>query len=755
MTDIRAPWRRYLPLLGANTVRHGTTSHTTCFYKCGNACDRPVPNQTDNPTFASVVQSAVSRRNVLKAAGVSALVVAAGPALPAAAHDRPRRGGAAGTDAPLTFEPVEQNQLDELVIPAGYSSTVVLRWGDPVEEGAPEFRIDAQTPEAQAKQFGYNCDFIGWLPLDDDNALLVVNHEYTDEQLMFAGVADEEGAGDITDEQKRIAMMAHGISVVQVRRVGRTGQWRPTPERDRNRRITTETEFELTGPAAGSEYLRTSADPEGRTVRGTLNNCAGGITPWGTTLHGEENFNQYFGASAPITDALQLAALERYGVSAEDAPTRRWETADPRFDLAEEPNEVNRFGWVVELDPYDPTSTPKKRTALGRFKHEGANIQIDRDGRVVAYSGDDERFDYIYKFVSKKRYRKGEGRRTREHNMTLLEDGNLYVARFTGDSPAAEIDGSGALPSDGEFDGTGTWVPLVQDGRSMIPGKDVAWVLTFTRLAADRLGKRLDDNGDPVLDAAGDEIVDDPSKVPTKMDRPEDIQVNPVNGRVYAALTNNSRRGTEGQSGADEANPLTRSHAFSEGEEGAEASYGEQPGNNNGHVIEWEETGSAGGTGFSWRIFLLAGDPERPETYFAGYDKSQVSAISCPDNLEFDPAGNLWISTDGNVLSTRNQEAGTTGLVGTNDGLFAVPTAGPERGHLKAFLTVPIGAECSGPMIPADGRSVFVSVQHPGETTGSTVETPSSTWPEHRAEGGFPRPSVAVVFRHDGQRLGV
>ena len=753
MTDIRAPRRRLLPLLSANTVRHGTTSHTTCFYKCGNACDRPVPNRTDNPTFASVVRSAVSRRNVLKAAGVSALVVAAGPALPAAAHDRPRSGGSGRPDAPLTFQPVAQNQQDELVVPAGYSYSVVMRWGDPVEEGAPRFEVDRQTPEAQAKQFGYNCDFIGWLPLDDRTALLVVNHEYTDEQLMFSGVADEEGAGDISDQQKRVAMMAHGISVVQVRRVGQTGQWRATRERDRNRRITPETEFRMTGPAAGSEYLQTSGDPEGRTVRGTLNNCAGGITPWGTTLHGEENFNQYFGASAPVTDAEQLAALGRYGIDGADAPTRRWETVDPRFDLAEEPNEVNRFGWVVEVDPYDPQSTPRKHTALGRFKHEGANIQIAADGHVVAYSGDDERFDYIYKFVSKGRYREGEGRRTREHNMTLLEEGDLYVARFTGDSPPEEIDGSGTLPGDGEFDGTGRWIPLVQDGESTIPGKDAAWVLTFTRLAADRLGKRLDDNGDPVLDAAGREIVDDPSKVPTKMDRPEDIQVNPVNGRVYAALTNNSQRGTDGRPGADEANPLTRSSAFSEAEDSAEASFGEQPGNNNGHVIEWEE-GSASGTGFSWRIFLLAGDPEQPGTYFAGYDKSQVSAISCPDNLEFDPAGNLWISTDGNVLSTRNQEADTTGLVGTNDGLFAVPTEGPERGHLKAFLTVPVGAECSGPMIPEDGKSVFVSVQHPGETTGSTRDTPSSTWPDRLPQRPFPRPSVAVAFRYDGGRVG-
>lgn len=754
MTDIRPPRRRLLPLFTAASVRHGSRSHATCFYKCGNACDAPVPNPTGNPTFQSVVEGALSRRDLLKAAGVGALVVAAGPALPAAARERPHgRGGAVGGE--LSFPPVEQNFLDELVVPAGYSSSVVVRWGDPVEQDAPEFRIDAQTPEAQAKQFGYNCDFIGWLPLDDRTALLVVNHEYTDEQLMFSGVADEDAAGEISDERKRVAMMAHGISVVQVRRVGRTGQWRLARERHRNRRITPATVFRMTGPAAGSAYLQTRADPTGRTVLGTLNNCAGGITPWGTTLHGEENFNQYFGTSAPITDPVQRAALERYGVSAEDAPTRRWETVDPRFDLAREPHEVNRFGWVVELDPFDPSSTPRKHTALGRFKHEGANIRIAGDGHAVAYSGDDERFDYIYKFVSRKTYRTGQGRRAREHNMSLLEEGDLYVARFTGDSPAAEIDGSGALPRDGEFDGVGEWIPLVRNGRSMIPGKDVAWVLTFTRLAADRLGKKLDENGDPVRDAAGNEIVDDPASVPTRMDRPEDIQVNPVDGRVYAALTNNSdRTGAAGRPGAEEANPRTRSYAFEPADEqtGTPASFAEQPGNRNGHVIEWAEQGTGSGTRFTWRIFLVCGDPQFPGTYFAGYDPSRVSAISCPDNLEFDPAGNLWISTDGSVLSTRNQEAGTVG--GTNDGLFAVPTAGPERGHLKAFLTVPLGAECSGPMIPSDGTSVFVSVQHPGETEGSTRDEPSSVWPDRLPSRPYPRPSVAVVFRHDGRRIG-
>ena len=753
MTDLAGPRRLFLPLL--DQVRHGSRSHVTCHYKCGNACDSPVPNRTGNPTFESVVAASVSRRDLLKVAGTGALVVAAAPLFPQHAAAAPARGGGAAGDGALTFAPVGQSVLDEVVVPTGYGHAVVVRWGDPIEEGAPDFDVDAQTPEAQAQQFGYNCDFIGFLPLHGDRALLVVNHEYTDEQLMFSGVADEEGAGDISDVHKRIAMMAHGISVVQIERSGDSGAWRPTGQRRLNRRITTETPFALTGPAAGSPYLRTSGDPTGRTVRGTLNNCAGGITPWGTTLHGEENFNQYFGTSAPIVEDPAEQRLGRYGISAEDAPTRRWETVDPRFDLAREPNEVNRFGWIVEVDPYDPRSTPRKHTALGRFKHEAANVRIAEDGRVVAYSGDDERFDYIYKFVSKGCFDPGRGERARRHNMTLLEEGDLYVAHFSGDSPAAEIDGTGTLPSDGAFDGTGRWIPLVQDGRSTIPGKDVAWVLTFTRLAADRLGKQLDEKGDPVLDAAGDPVVVDEGLLPTRMDRPEDIQVNPVNGRVYAALTNNSNRtGLDGRPGADEANPLTTSFAFTDidPDAGTDAVFGPQPGNRNGHVIEWEETGSISGDTFQWRIFLLCGDPESPGTYFAGYDESQVSALSCPDNLEFDPAGNLWISTDGTVLSTRNQEAGTVG--GVNDGLYAVPVDGPERGHVKAFLTVPVGAECSGPMIPEDGRSVFVSVQHPGETSGSTRDTPSSTWPDRLPERPFPRPSVAVAFRHDGGRVG-
>ncbi|WP_104528203.1 PhoX family protein [Blastococcus saxobsidens] len=743
MTDIRKPRARaLLPLL--SSVRHGNRSHVTCYYKCGNACDAPVPNQTDNPTFADVVETAISRRSVFKAAGIGAIVLAAGPVGVAAAA--PKDDGRS-----LTFRPVEQNTLDELVVPFGYGSKVVMRWGDPVVAGAPAFDIDRQTPEAQAMQFGYNCDYIGLLPLDPEyrRALMVVNHEYTDEQLMFAGVESEDAP--TTDLQKRIALMAHGISVVEVQRQGIGGKWKALPGRPRNRRITAYTPMALTGPVAGTEYVRTSADPAGSTVLGTLNNCAGGMTPWGTTLHGEENFNQYFGATTPVAEDPKQPVYSRYGINRNEPPGRRWDEVDSRFDLSQEPNEVNRFGWVVELDPYDPNSVPMKRTAMGRFKHEGANVRIAEDGRVVAYSGDDERFDYIYKFVSKKSYRPGDDAAARAHNLTLLEEGDLYVARFDGDSPKEEIDGSGNLPSDGQFDGTGEWIPLVLDGESQIPGKDVAWVLTYTRLAADRLGKQLDAQGDFPDPAAP--VVVDASKVPTKMDRPEDIQVNPVNGRVYAALTNNSNRtGANGRPGADEANPLTRSYAFTPASDTAPGAYTTRPGNRNGHVIEWRETAGDAGTTFEWNIFIVCGDPGYPGTYFAGYDKSKVSPISCPDNLEFDPAGNLWISTDGNVLSTVNREEGT--IAGANDGLFAVPTEGPERGHVKAFLTVPVGAECSGPLITPDHKAVFVAVQHPGETEGSTRENPSSTWPDKQRSGGFPRPSVALVYRSDGGRLG-
>ncbi|MEV6300102.1 PhoX family phosphatase [Actinoplanes sp. NPDC051861] len=701
--------RRLLPLLGHSG---GSRDAMTCLYRCGNACDHPVPNESENPYLGDVVNAEMSRRGVVRAGAVGAMVLgfggaaaaAAGPAAAApVATGLPSHGGHHHPDphhakaGKLTFEKVAPNTLDQVTIPAGYQTSVVLRWGDAVEAGAPAFDLANQTAASQSKQFGYNNDFVGVLPIPgrSDRALLVVNHEYTNEELMFPGFTSLD---NLTVEQVKVAIAAHGLSVVELERVGRTGQWKPVKSRrlQYNRRITAlETEFKVTGPAAGSVYLRTAADPSGRKVIGTLNNCAGGVTPWGTVLSGEENFNQYFVGGDGAPEELK-PKLARYGISTTaryPSGSRKWDRAQERFDLAKNPNEAHRFGWIVEVDPFDPEAPPRKHTAMGRFKHEGANVIVADNGRVVAYMGDDERFDYLYKFVSDKKFMKGDSYAARRHNLTLLESGTLYVAKVTGDSPATEIDGTGKLPADGKFDGKGVWIKLVSGNKSYVPGMTAADVLTFTRLAGDAVGA-------------------------TKMDRPEDVQPSLRTGKIYAAMTNNTNRGVGTNAPADEANPRNA--------------------NRHGHIFELvEDCGDHTGTAFRWSLPIVCGDPNDASTYFAGYDKSAVSPISCPDNVAFDSAGNLWISTDGNAL-------------GSNDGLFATAIEGKERGHLKQFLTVPRGAETCGPFVTGDDRSVFVAVQHPGEISGATVDKPASTWPD----GDYAKPAVIVTWRTDGGPVG-
>ncbi|MEV6373831.1 PhoX family protein [Micromonospora musae] len=701
---------RLLPLLGA--TRHGSRDAMTCLYRCGNACDHPVPNTSENEYFGDVVNAEVSRRGVVRAGAVGALVLGFGGAAagalagaaPAAAaaptatptaagFGRPRPGVGNGA---LTFKAIPPNKLDTLVVPNGYDHSVVIKWGDEVVPDAPEFNLHRQTAAAQSKQFGYNNDFVGVLPLDKQGrrALLVVNHEYTNEDLMFPGFP---GLDNLSVEQIRVAMAAHGMSVVELERVDETGEWRPVKKgrRQYNRRVTAlATKFDLTGPAAGSAWLKTAADPKGRTVIGTLNNCAGGVTPWGTVLSGEENFNQYF-VGADGAPAELKPKLERYGIPTTTrypSGSRKWERADERFDLAKHPNEAHRFGWVVEIDPLDPEARPRKHTALGRFKHEGANVIIAKSGHAVAYMGDDERFDYLYKFVSDKKFMKGDSWTARNHNLSLLESGTLFVAKLEQTS-AGEIDGSGKLPSDGAFNGRGRWIKLVSGNRSFVAGMTAADVLTFTRLAGDKVGA-------------------------TKMDRPEDVEPSQLTGKVYVALTNNTNRGVGANPKADEANPRNA--------------------NKHGQILELvEDRGDNSAETFAWSLPIVCGDPTDASTYFAGYDKTKVSPISCPDNVAFDATGNLWISTDGNAL-------------GSNDGLFATALEGPERGHLKQFLTVPLGAETCGPFITDDNRSVFVAVQHPGEITGASVEQPASTWPD----GDFAKPGVVVTWRLDGGPVG-
>lgn len=657
----------------------------TCEFRCGNACAQPVPNRSDNPYFGDVVAASATRRAVVTT-GLTAAVLGTGatllPESAAAATTGGRQGSAAAAaeelegrgrrpraKAPFGFTAIEPQPAgtDELDVPDGFSWHAIIAWGDPLFRGTPRFDVDRQSASAQRRQFGYNCDYVGLLPTRNPHrAVLVVNHEYTNDNLMFEGYT---GPDSLTDDQLEIIQAAHGMSVVEVRRRNATSGWTYVQGARLNRRIHTGTRFTFDGPGAGSDLLRTSADPDGTSSLGTLNNCAGGTTPWGTVLSGEENFNQYFVEPGTGT-AEQTAAWERYGIAGSTG--RGWERIDPRFDLGQEPNEANRLGWVVEIDPLDPHSTPVKHTAMGRFKHEGANVTVDDDGSVVAYMGDDERFDYLYKFVSHRRYRKGNSWRARRHNKQLLSSGDLYVARFTGDGAQDRVN-----------DGTGEWIPLVVDNRSKVPGMNVEEVLVHTRLAADKVG-------------------------PTKMDRPEDVEVNPVNGRVYAALTNNSRR-TAAE--IDEANP--------------------RPDNRHGHVLEITPTrGEHVRSTFSWKLVLIAGDPDDPGTYFNGYDRSEVSSISCPDNVAFDGEGNLWIATDGNAL-------------GDADGMYLMPLEGREKGHLQRFLSVPAYAECCGPLITFDQRSVLAAIQHPGESDAATYASPASLFP-YKGDP-CPRPGVVEV----------
>ncbi len=677
--------KRLLPMLGHT---RGNRSAVTCELKCGSACAHPAPNTSANESFRDIVSGVFSRRAALGAgAGVTGAIVVGGWAAQPAAADfgNPPKGGG---KLPFTAIEPTARTVDTVTVPEGYRWDPIIRWGDPLFADSPEFNIASQTGATQARQFGYNCDYLNVISdgRNDRTGYLVTSHEYTNETIMFPPGTDPR---DVVDA----ALAAHGLSVVELTRAKQGDVWTYVRGGRRNRRITGFTEFSVSGPAAGSDLMKTDDDTTGRRVIGTLNNCAGGTTPWGTVLSGEENFDQYFRGAGTTEEG-------RYGIRARETG-RKWELHYDRFDLrnAGYANEANRFGWIVEVDPEDPTSTPVKHTALGRFKHEAGAVAISKSGHAVVYMGDDQANDYVYKFVSSAKYRRGD----KAHNMTLLEEGTLYVAKYSGNSPQSEIaGGTGALPSDGAFDGTGEWIALVRGNESMVPYMSVEEVLVWTRLAADKMGA-------------------------TKMDRPEDMEPNPLTGKVYLALTNNSSRTL---ASVDEANPVT--------------------GNRDGHVIEMTEAGNdAAAETFVWSILLLCGDPATSTSaYFAGFPKNKVSPISCPDNLAFDSDGNLWISTDG-----------APGKINLSDALHKVTLTGPERGRVEQFLAVPRDAETCGPVIHDKDQSVFVAVQHPGEDGKWGAHT--SYFPDQLPAGGpvqvgdkvaVPRPTIVQVTRTSGNR---
>jgi uncharacterized protein len=626
-------------------------------------------NTTDNPTFESVLAARLSRRRFLTGATTGLVMFCAGSLPP------PQTARAQATSG---FVPVAGSTEDKLITPPGYAYTVVLRWGDPLVASAPAFDPTTQTAATQAQQFGYNCDFIGYLPLPQGSnsstrGLLGVNHEFTVPRLMHPGWDGKPES--VTQEMVEINMAAHGFSVVEIVR-GSRGEWTYVRDSAFNRRLTAATPMTIRGPAAGHPLMRTSADPAGLTVLGTLNNCAGGVTPWGTVLTGEENIWLYFTGKPEALSEEALRSLHtryrlgmgRYG----------WERYHERFDLMKEPHEPNRFGWVVEIDPYAPQSVPVKHTAMGRMAHEGAAVILSKDGRPVAYMGDDARFEYLYKFVAAGRYDPGN----RQANMQLLDSGILSVARF-------------------RDDGSGEWLPLTYGQGPLTEAngfRSQAEVLINTRRAADLLGA-------------------------TKMDRPEDVEPNPLTGKVYCVMTGNANRTPEQ---VDKANP--------------------RPQNKFGHIIELTEDGEDhAATQFRWEIFLLAGDPQNPEhqAYYQG--RTDVNPLATPDNLAFDDAGRMWVATDG-----------VDDTLGLNDGVWVVETAGPERGRARQFLSGPVGCEVCGPAFTPDQRTFFVAIQHPGMVTPTDqimYDKPASRWPDDRSDLP-PRPSVVAISRADGGKVG-
>lgn len=575
----------------------------------------------------------------------------------------------------LGFNSIDAATTDAITLPPGYRASVLISWGQPLQAGGPAFKPDGTGTAAQQEvQLGDNNDGMSLFAFPDDpnRALMAINNEYTNYRYLYP-----HGGQPTSAEDAHKAQASEGVSVIEIQRTG--DRWQFVQGSPFNRRIHGNTPIRLSGPAAGHALLRTQADSTGTRALGTFQNCANGKTPWGTYLTCEENFTDCFGSTDP--NQTFNAAQKRYGVVAASKDIN-WHLHDPRFDLAYNPNELNRHGWVVEIDPFDPQSTPVKRTALGRFKHENAALAETRDGHAVVYMGDDERGEFIYKFISRDKI----DHQNPKANRDLLDHGTLYVARFdNGDSQPDRPKGKGQ------------WIELSHGKNGINAGSgfaNQAEVLIHARLAASAVGA-------------------------TRMDRPEWIVVSPKDGQVYCTLTNNVKRGEDGQP-VGGPNPREK--------------------NVYGQILRWSEQGNDHGAAhFDWDLFVVAGNPavhpQQPKGGSANITPQNM--FNSPDGMGFDDAGRLWILTDGDVSNT-----GDFAGMGNNQMLCA----DPNTGEIRRFMVGPVGCEVTGISFAPDQKTLFVGIQHPGENGGST-------FPEH-LPNGTPRSSVMAISREDGGIVG-
>jgi secreted PhoX family phosphatase len=631
------------------------------------------------PSFGEVVARRLSRRQVLKGAlGLAAASFFGG-------RDVVRPDPSRAATPLFGFAGIPVSKADTVEVPPGYVWDVVLAWGDPISDGPP-LRPDAGNPAAdQALQAGMGHDGMHFFPLpkgssSSEHGLLALNFEYTDDGLLHP-----DGMATWTAEKVQKSKNAHGVGVVEVRLQG--GRWQVVRPSRYARRITADTPIFVTGPAAGHPLMRTALDPSGRMVLGTFNNCAHGVTPWGTYLTCEENVTPYFINRSGTIPPLQ----ERYGVDAKSWGFR-WHEFDPRFDAALHPNEPNRHGWVVEIDPFDPTRPPAKRTALGRMAHEGAALAVAPDGRVVYYMGDDDfrtKFEYIFKYVSDRPWVPGGDYEANKH---VLDHGKLYAARF-------------------HEDGAGEWIELTQGKNGLTPDNGFgsqAEVLINARGAGDTVRA-------------------------TPCDRPEWIAVHPVTHEVYASLSNNSDRGKPGKRGPDGPNPRA-DNIF-------------------GHIVRWREADNdPAATRFQWDVFLLAGDPRHADPNKRGSVKDGV-AFACPDGLAFDQRGVLWIQTDSSAASMAGRDWAN---IGNNQMLAADPSTGEVRRFLTGPRGCEITANTLTPdartmfvniQHPGEGPQ-----PHPARNDPASPKAVSA-WPDG-ASGTRPRSATIAIRRQDGGVIG-